>query len=68
MDVNSIRVSAVRVLIDDFLIMKKGLQIHAIDYDISEKHLPATSDWKQAHEVEGTLDLVPHLTTVDQRE
>ena len=61
---NTTCIDAVRILINDFLRMKKRRQHYAIYFDISALCWPKFTDWKQVREVEGILDLVRHLTTV----
>ena len=63
-DLNTMRIATARILINDYLIMKKGLQHYDLDFDIDPSHWPAVADWQQVREVEGVLDLVCHITTV----
>ena len=67
-DSNTTRIAAVRILINDFLRMKKGLQYYAMDFAILASYWPSVTDWQQVREVEGILDLVRYLTTVAQYE
>ena len=57
-DLNKTQFTAVHILINDCLRMKKGLQYYELDFDINTLCWPTVADWQQAGEVEGMLDLL----------
>ena len=65
-DLNATHIATVRILINDCLRTKKGLQHCALYFEINASHWPTVEDWKQAREVKGVLDLVRHLATATQ--
>ena len=67
-DLDTMRVAAVRILIKYCLRMKNALKHHEMDYEIRAMHWPTMRDWQEVREVEGVLDLVRYLTTVAQHE